>query len=180
MHETSLVTMGKVAWKHGLDAGKVVVDVGSYNYNGTYRHLVEAGGSRYVGADVTPGPNVDVIVGSQEWDALKDIDAVISGQTFEHVEDPAALLGQIHCILKAGGILCVITPSAGPAHDAPKWYRNYTEEGLRLLIETAGFEMIESKVNPIGEFHDLCCVAKKKVIHTEAYHVVFARDEKVR
>jgi len=180
MHETSLVTMGKVVWKHELDNGKVVVDVGSYNYNGTYRALIECGGSRYVGADIVPGPNVDVIVGSPEWDALKGADAVISGQTFEHVEDPAALLAQIHGVLKDGGLLCVITPSAGPAHDAPKWYRNYTEEGLRLLIETAGFEMITSKVNPVGEFHDLCCVAKKKVVPAAAYHVVFARDEKVR
>jgi SAM-dependent methyltransferase len=153
--------MRKVVAEHGLAEGKVVIDVGSYNYNGSYRAMIEADGSRYVGADIMPGPNVDVIVGTPEWNALEGVDAVISGQTLEHVEDVPSLMAQMFRILKDGGLLCVITPSAGPAHDAPKWYRNYSEESLRSYVEAVGFKVLSCVVNPAGDFRDCCCVAKK-------------------
>lgn len=159
MHNASMVAMRQIVEDYDLADGKVVVDVGSYDYNGTYRPLFP--GSRYIGADIMAGPNVDVIVGSPEWDALGGADAVISGQTFEHVEDDSTLLGQMHSILKPGGLLCVITPSTGPVHDAPKWYRHYTAESLSGIVRDAGFEVLYCTIDPGAEFHDVCCVAKK-------------------
>lgn len=39
-----------------------IVDVGSLDVNGCYRELFSAPNWEYVGIDVTPGPNVDVVV----------------------------------------------------------------------------------------------------------------------
>jgi SAM-dependent methyltransferase len=159
MHNASMISMRQIVEDYDLADGKIVVDVGSYDYNGTYRPLFP--GSRYIGADITAGPNVDVIVGSKEWNALRDVDAVISGQTFEHVEDDAGLLEQIQPILKPGGLLCVITPSTGPVHDAPKWYRHYTADSLSGIVRGVGFEVLYCTIDPGAEFHDVCCVARK-------------------
>lgn len=159
MNDLSMSLFRKFVEEHDLAEGKTVVDVGSLDYNGTYRPLFP--GSRYVGADIEQGPNVDVIVGSDDWNALKDVDAVISGNTFEHVENESELLGQIYAILKAGGMLCVSAPSVGPAHPAPKWYRYYTEESMTGLLRDAGFEILSCTTDPHPEFMFVTCVARK-------------------
>ena len=91
MNILSYLLMREFVENCGLREGKRVVDVGSYDVNGTYKGLFAPpkfiGDAGYIGADIREGPNVDVIVGSLEWDALRDVDAVISGSTFEHVED---------------------------------------------------------------------------------------------
>jgi SAM-dependent methyltransferase len=161
MHETSMITMRKFVEDHGLAEGKVIVDVGSLDMNGTYRGLFN--GSTYIGADIMGGPNVSVLVGSMGWDALKDVDAVISGQTFEHVEDVPMLLKQIHGILKDGGLLCVIAPSSGPIH-SPPWYRIYSKESMTEVIEAAGFAVMSCTIDPGWEFHDCCCIAVKGAV----------------
>lgn len=157
--------MGRFIAQYGLRENHVVVDVGSYDYNGTYRDLISPpgwfGDNRYVGADIQGGPNVDVIVGSGEWNALHDVDAVISGSTFEHVEDEAKLLGQIYGILKPGGLFCLQAPSAGPPHDFPSWYRHYSIESMSRIVREAGFEVLSCDIDPHEEFRFCTCVARK-------------------
>jgi SAM-dependent methyltransferase len=161
----SFALMGKYVGKYKLREEKTVVDVGSYDDNGTYRPLFAApaymGDRRYIGADIREGPNVDLIVGSPEWNALKDVDAVISGSTFEHVEDEATLLGQIHDVLKPGGLFCLQAPSAGPAHDFPAWYRNYSVESMTKIVRDAGFDVLSCEIAPDDEFCFCTCVARK-------------------
>jgi SAM-dependent methyltransferase len=149
----------KFVEEYGLAEDKVVVDVGAKDYNGTYRQLFP--GSKYVGADIEPGANVDVIVGAAEWDKLKNVDAVISGNTFEHVEDEAMLLAKIHAILKPGGMLWVSAPSVGPQHGAPTWFRYYTEESLSGVIRDAGFAVLSCETDPHPEFMFVTCIARK-------------------
>jgi SAM-dependent methyltransferase len=171
----------KFAADNDLLEGKVVVDVGSYNYNGTYRPIFEPK-SKYIGADIYAGPNVDVIVGSPEWDVLKDVDAVVSGNTFEHVKDDALLLQQIHSILKPGGVICISTPSTGPVHDAPKWYRFYSPESISAAVTAAGFSVLSCEIDPHEEFLFINCVARKDQ-KAKSYHwkqPPVAKDDQVR
>jgi SAM-dependent methyltransferase len=149
----------------GLREGNLVIDVGSYDVNGTYKGLFAPpkfiGDKRYVGADIRPGPNVDVIVGSPEWYALRGADVVISGSTFEHVEDDKRLMAQIYDILKPEGLLCVQVPSDGPPHDYPSWYRNYSKKALTALARGAGFEVLSCRIHPHPEFKFNTCIARK-------------------
>jgi len=157
MDDTSMGLMREVVMKYGFGDG-TVVDMGSYDVNGTYRSLISG---KYIGADIIPGPNVDVIVGSDEWDEIENVDAVISGSTIEHVADIPGFMTEIYRILKPGGIFCIVAPSEGPAHDYPIWIGNFPEERLIPVVEAGRFEILEISTNPLWPWRLVTCVAKK-------------------
>ena len=161
MNALSMELMRKVVEEYDLTDGKTVIDVGSYDVNGTYRPLFTS--SRYVGADIRPGPNVDVIVDSPEWHALKGADAIVTGSTFEHVEDAPKLMEQMYEVLAPGGVLCVQVPSCGPKHDYPNWYRNYSAGDMASLMEMAGFTVLHTEIDPHPEFMFCTAIARKYV-----------------
>jgi SAM-dependent methyltransferase len=137
-----------------------VLDFGSYDVNGTYRDLIPG---RYIGVDIIPGPNVDVLLDSPEFREIHDADAVISGQTIEHVADVPAFMAAMFGALKPGGHLVIIAPSEGPPHDYPVWVRNYDEAALREAVEAGGFEVIACTTSQHLPWKLCCCVAKKPV-----------------
>lgn len=139
--------------------GVTVVDMGSFNVNGTYRDLFPEG--QYIGVDIVEGRNVDIVVGSEEWDELENVDVVISGQTIEHVPDIPGFMAGIYRILKPGGLLCVIAPSAGPGHDYPVWVGHFSEEKMSEVVIAGGFEILSCKTSDIEVWRDTCCIARK-------------------
>jgi SAM-dependent methyltransferase len=159
MDANSINIMKAVVDELGL-SDKFVVDMGSYDVNGTYRGLFTG---RYVGVDIIPGPNVDVGVGTEEWNALDSVDAVISGQTIEHVADIPEFMAGIFRILKPGGILCIIAPSEGPGHDYPIWVGNFPPDRMRQAVEDGGFEVQTITVSEELPWKLCCCVARKPV-----------------
>ena len=67
-----------------LIAGGRVLEIGSYDVNGTIRSLF-ATADKYVGVDLDHGPGVDVVGFGHEFDDPDDsYDATISGECFEH------------------------------------------------------------------------------------------------
>jgi SAM-dependent methyltransferase len=148
-----------------------VIDVGSCDVNGTYRELFAG---KYVGADVRPGPNVDVIIGSSEWRDMPEADAVISGQAIEHAADPQEFLETIYSKVKPGGMVCIIAPSAGPGHlpyagDHPTevwsgtWNGHWGINRMTFAVEMARFDVISCTINPGCEWQDCVCVARKPI-----------------
>src|SRR3569623_2096745 len=97
-----------------LDRGKPlsVVDIGSYDVNGSYRTLFDAPHWRYTGVDLEAGPGVDVVLASPYRLPLpsRSVDLVISGQAFEHVEYFWLSWMEMLRILKRGGMLLLIAP----------------------------------------------------------------------
>ena len=152
-----MVKMGEFVAEHDLK-GKTVVDIGSRDINGTYRELFPE--SNYFGVDIVEGPNVDIIMDSKEWNELKNVDVVISGQTLEHVINVTKLMKSIWNVLKPGGIICIIAPSAGPMHEPP-WTGNFSEARMRDVVSKAGFEVLSCTIHPVGPWHDNCCIAVK-------------------
>jgi SAM-dependent methyltransferase len=81
---------------------------------------------------------------------LKDIpfidgkfDMVICTQVLEHVPEPGLVLAEINRILKHGGRLWLSAPFFFPEHEIPYDFYRYTQYGLRHLITSAGFSIIE-------------------------------------
>lgn len=143
---------------HDLGSG-TVLDIGSLNVNGTYRELISG---TYIGVDIVPGPNVDILIDSAEWFELQNVDAIISGQTLEHCADIPKLLQSLYDVLKSEGLICIIVPSAGPPHVHPIWVGNFSKERLTKLVEDAHFEVIEYIETAIEPWCLSRCLAKRR------------------
>jgi len=84
-HREQQAFLELVAWANkDLVAGAKVVEIGSYDVNGSMRDLFAAAGS-YIGVDLTPGPGVDLVGYGHEVD-LPDgsVDITLSRDCLEH------------------------------------------------------------------------------------------------
>ena len=68
-------------------------------------------------------------------------DAVINHQVLEHVPDPPAAVAEMFRVLKPGGKLVISVPHLSRQHELPHDYFRYTPQGLKRLLEDAGFEV---------------------------------------
>lgn len=75
-------------------------------------------------------------------------DAICLFDVLEHVEDDLVLLGELHRILKDGGLLLLSVPFMYRFHEIPHDYRRYTPTGLRSVLTRSGFDVLE--VQPMG------------------------------
>jgi SAM-dependent methyltransferase len=110
---------------------------------------VGAGGRRVrpdaVCVDIAAGPNVDVVADSHEL-PLEDntFDLVICTGTLNLCLKPERVLGQIHRILKPGGLIHLEVGMFQPYNPEPEDYWRWTQPGLQLLHERAGFERVRN------------------------------------
>ena len=64
----------------------VIVDLGSQDINGCYRPLFALPPWKYVGVDLAPGLNVDVVLSDPyDWREIspESVDVIVAGQTFD-------------------------------------------------------------------------------------------------
>ena len=127
-----------------------VLDVGSYNVNGTYRPLFREPNYHYVGADVDAGPHVDLVLRSPyRWDevATDSFDVVISGQSLEHIEFFWKTLEEMVRVLKPGGLLCLVVPNQCDEHRYPvDCYRFYTD-GMAALGRYTQLDILHAHID---------------------------------
>ena len=95
---------------HGLPDGPVL-EIGSYNVNGSIRGLFE--GRPYHGIDARPGPGVDEVADGADYRTEARYAVVVSTETLEHAPDPQAVLDSARACLQPGGVL--LMTAAGPA-----------------------------------------------------------------
>ena len=124
-----------------------ILDVGSYNVNGCYRQLFTSSDyeCEYVGLDMSPGPNVDIVPKDIYcWNEIESesLDFIISGNAFEHIEYPWKTMEQIHDKLKNQGIACIITPFNLSEHRYPTDCYRYYPDGMSALAKWAGLQVI--------------------------------------
>ena len=92
-------------------------------------------GMKYVGTDIRPGPGVDRILDLHEIDLpAETAGTVLCLDTLEHVEFPRKALGEIHRILKPGGVVVMSSSMRFPIHEHPHDYWRFTPEGFRSLL----------------------------------------------
>jgi SAM-dependent methyltransferase len=68
-------------------------------------------------------------------------DGIISTQVLEHVECPADYLRDTARMLRRGGLLLLTTHGIWKDHPLPADYWRWTAQGLRLEVESAGFDV---------------------------------------
>ena len=124
----------------------LILDLGSCDVNGSYRHHFDAPPWTYRGVDMTPGKNVDIVLQNPyDWTAIRSnsVDVLISGQAFEHIEFFWITILEIERVLKPGGLCCIIAPSGGVEHRFPVDCWRFYPDGFDALSRFAHLEVAE-------------------------------------
>ena len=129
-----------------------VVDVGSYDVNGTLRSCVPKHWA-YLGVDRVSGPNVDLVMPYEYYIPLQSdyADVVISTSCFQYVRNPFQLMTAIKDVLVPDGvaIICApreekeglmglpaeLCPDGDPSFDCWRFLRG----GMTALLEDSDF-----------------------------------------
>lgn len=83
-------------------------------------------------------PEYDVCAGPLEEEKF---DLIIAEQVFEHVRHPDRAAKNVFEMLKPGGIFVISTPFLLKIHGVPMDFYRWTEDGMRTLLEGAGFSV---------------------------------------
>jgi len=127
-----------------------VLDVGSYDVNGSYKEYFSSDKYQYVGLDMAEGPNVDIALENPyDWSEVEtdSYDIVISGQAFEHVEFFWLTMAEMARVLKKDGLMCIIAPNGFEEHRYPvDCYRFFTD-GMVALARYVNLEPLHAHTN---------------------------------
>lgn len=126
-----------------------ILDVGSASIEGalSYKDVFTSPSWRYIGLDMSPGPNVDLVPSHPyHWYEIEDgtIDVVVSGQAFEHIEWPWLTIREIARVLRVNGIAAITAPSSGSVHRFPKDCWRFYPDGLPALAAYGGLLVVET------------------------------------
>jgi SAM-dependent methyltransferase len=133
-----------------------VVEIGSANFNGSYREIVDLLGCEYIGVDLEPGDGVSIVLDDSYVIPLTDqtYDLVYSGQTFEHAEFFWKTFSEMCRITKKNGLIIAIVPSSGDVHRYPVDCYRFMPDGMQALANHAGVQLLESWTSEFGPWHD--------------------------
>lgn len=74
-----------------------------------------------------------------------EYDKVFLFQVLEHLEHPIQGLKEVNRILKPGGEVFLSVPQGAGDHFEPYHFFNYTQYGLKSVLEQSGFEVVSDK-----------------------------------
>lgn len=182
MHKSSVDKMQsfKDKYLHDRQSEKLnILDLGSQNIGGSYRHIFDMPNWNYFGVDLESGENVDIILrNSYQWDEIQSdsVDVLISGQTLEHIEFFWITILEISRVLKVGGMCCLIAPSSGYEHRYPVDCWRFYPDGMRALAKFAQLEALEVMTQWQDEeysdgsnvWHDSVLIARKNYQNAES------------
>lgn len=150
MHNSVQQWVGLVVGTLGI-SNQSVLEVGSYDVNGSVRHLFTGD---YWGVDPEIGPGVDEVGDGENLRQLDDsYPVVVSTEVLEHVERPWRIVGEMARVCAPGGH--VILTARGydergcfPVHEYPRDYWRYSVGSFRVLLEDAGLEVLQVTADP--------------------------------
>lgn len=121
-----------------------IIDIGSYDVNGSYKQFFQKAGWHYRGIDLSAGPNVDIVLESPYRLPLPShsVDVIVSGQAFEHVEYFWLTWLEMVRVLKPGGMIFLLAPSRGPEHRYPQDCWRFYPDSYRALAKYAGLDLV--------------------------------------
>jgi SAM-dependent methyltransferase len=125
----------------GVVRGASVVEVGATDVNGSCRPwIVQQLPASYLGTDMQPGPNVDVVCSGEDlhlYVGMASTDIVLCTEVLEHVEEWYEFLRSIWSVIKLGGILLLTTRSPGfPLHNYPDDHWRFTFRDMLAIFGT--------------------------------------------
>jgi hypothetical protein len=132
----------------------VLLELGSRARSGRDNNRYVPDGWDYVGLDIHPGPNVDVVGDAHELSKLvpaNHFDAIMSFSVVEHLLMPWKVAIELNRVMKVGALGLCSTHQAWPVHDAPWDFWRFSKEAWAGLFNGAtGFEIVEAQVGEPG------------------------------
>lgn len=146
MHKESIEQMTVNLSKY-VTSPTNIIDVGSMMIKakkGSYRQIIPEGYT-YVGVDTREGPNVDVVMAPDKIPfSDNNFGAVISGQCFEHVENPFTLIKECARVLKPGGYFIGVAPFVFYEHRYPVDCWRILPDGWVSLFKSCRLEPVHT------------------------------------
>lgn len=106
-------------------------------------------GQTYVGADMRAGPGVDVILDLHHIDLpAESVGTVLILDTLEHVEYVRKAVGELHRIIRPGGVLIMSSVMNYLIHDYPCDYWRFTPEAFKSLLKEFASAFVNFAGNP--------------------------------
>jgi SAM-dependent methyltransferase len=146
----------------GNKPGMRILEIGSREVTGQSIARKEFSAATYIGFDLYPGNNVDVVGDAHRlstyFEGEERFDMIYSSACFEHFAMPWIVATEMASLLKVGGIVFVETHFSFSSHERPWHFFQFSDMALRALFPSAiGFECIEAGMsNPIvGRFSSL-------------------------
>jgi len=134
------------------DIQGTVLEVGSYNVNGSVRPLFKDTSRflNYTGIDMREGPDVDVVMNSNALNYPDESwDVVVSCDTLEHDSRPWESIKEFYRVLRPGGWVVMLSAGIGfHEHPYPDDYWRVTVSGMRELMQYGGFDVLNSQIVP--------------------------------
>ena len=127
-----------------------ILDVESYDVNGSYKQFFPSPSFEYTGMDMAPGPNVDFVPqNTYSWNEVDSdtFDVVISGQAFEHIEFYWLTMSEMVRVLKKDGLIRIIAPNGFVEHRYPVDCWRFFTDGLIALARYTGLEPLHAHTN---------------------------------
>lgn len=132
-----------------------VIDIGSLNVNGTFRHMVQEliAPTKYLGIDIEMGPDVDVV--GNMYDVVEEHPGpwslVLSTEALEHIEFWQKAISNMKEITKPGGYILITTRAPGfGKHNYPSDYWRYDHAFMMSAFSDMEILMCEEDRNSQG------------------------------
>lgn len=133
-----------------LSSEAEVLDIGAGR--GDFKAIFS--GSRYMGLDIYPYPELDLAVDLIQMCPFVEgsFDLVVLANVIEHVYDYRALVSKAAYLLKPGGRVLITVPFLLKLHQEPVDYHRYTKYTLKQLAVENGLiiETLDGYYNPLA------------------------------
>ena len=134
---------------HLFRGSRTVLEVGSYDVNGTCRGFIASKGLDYLGVDIQAGPGVDLVcdmgaepAAVQAAIGAKKFDLIVCMNVLEHTYEPIRVLDNMRRLMAPGGHLVVVTPLVWDLHNWPADYYRLNPDFYRRYASTSGLEVV--------------------------------------
>jgi len=142
------IDFGKENLKEKDIRGKSVIEVGSYDVNGSLRPIAEAfGPGYYVGVDIQMGPGVDQICKAEDLISKfgrNKFDVLICTELLEHVRNWKKVIHNIKQVIKPDGVVLITTRSKGFGyHGYPFDFWRYETSDMQHIFSDFNIKLVE-------------------------------------
>ena len=170
MHASSLENMQRcydfyVAARRVAQGERLtVVEIGSEEFNGAYRHIFGDERFAYIGCDRAQARgsiSCSMIPTSCRSRTPRPIMS-ISGQMLEHCEFFWLSFAEMLRVLKPDGYLFLIAPSGGPIHNYPVDCYRFYPDAFKALARYSGCQLLDMWHDDRGPWNDLVGIFRQR------------------